>query len=249
MTAAHYEEAAAALAQLKSAVPADARIGELQLHLTSAQISKALAEENPERATALLRAVQQSNSVPAAQVTKWRADIIRLQDEVKEKRAAEQQAARDAAAAEQKKAREAKAAAAEAERKAQAERDKENQEKSKAAQVAAATQDAAKANQNSSATHSTTGLQSRLKRKRYFAPEYPHDALSKGIGGAVTIAFTVDVNGETRDWQVESSEPAGVFDKAALAAIRRWRYEPLLIDGTPTEVPVRMAIRFAPPPQ
>ena len=90
-------------------------------------------------------------------------------------------------------------------------------------------------------------LQSSLKRKRYVAPEYPMEALSKEVGGVVQIEFTVDKNGETRDIHVVNAEPAGVFDRAAIAAVKRWRYEPAIVDGAATEVPVRLNIRFAPP--
>ena len=47
----------------------------------------------------------------------------------------------------------------------------------------------------------------------------------------------MDVEGKTQNVRVESSEPPGVFDKAAMSAVRRWRYEPASIDGVPTEVP------------
>ena len=90
-------------------------------------------------------------------------------------------------------------------------------------------------------------LQSILKRKRYVAPDYPADALARQLGGTVIVEFTVNTEGEPRDIRVQSAEPKGVFDRAAIAAVRRWRYEPPVVSGAPTEVPVRMSIRFAPP--
>ena len=56
---------------------------------------------------------------------------------------------------------------------------------------------------------SNTSLTSKLKRKRYVPPEFPQEALSKKLGGIVTVAFTVDANGEPRDIRVESSQPSG----------------------------------------
>jgi len=41
--------------------------------LRSAQITKALADGNAERAAALLRQAQQSGAVPAAQLNAWRS--------------------------------------------------------------------------------------------------------------------------------------------------------------------------------
>ena len=63
----------------------------------------------------------------------------------------------------------------------------------------------------------------------------------------MTVAYTVDVEGKTQDVRVESSEPPGVFDKAATSAVRRWRYEPATVDGVPTEARLRISIRFTLP--
>jgi len=35
-----------------------------------------------------------------------------------------------------------------------------------------------------------------------------------------------------------------VFDQAAINAVKRWRYAPLLVDGAVVEVPVRTRMRF-----
>jgi protein TonB len=243
-----YDEAATALAQLKGAIPTDSRLPDMQQRLFAAQIAKALSDENPERAAAVMRAAQQSNVSTPAQLAKWRTDITRLQDQAREKRASEL-AARESAAAEQKKAREARAAAAAAEAEQQAQAAREQQAKLEQLKAEQAQKTAPAANAaNAAAGESTDArvLQSRLKRKRYVAPDYPQEAMARRIGGVVTVAFTVAANGETRDVRVESADPPKVFDRAAVAAVKRWRYEPLLVDGAPTEVPVRLAIRFAP---
>jgi protein TonB len=212
MSANQHEEASLTLAQLKSAVPNDARLEELQTRLNKLHADAQRAE----------------------------------QEEARQKRLAEQQAAREAAAVEQKKLRETKAAAAEAERQAQLAREKEQQEKLKQEQAAKAAEAAKMPAKAASPQRSAGSLQRNLKRKRYVAPDYPQDLFAKGIGGVVTVAFTVNVKGEPTDVTVESSDPANVFDRAATDAVKRWRYEPLLIDGVPTEIPMRLAIRFAP---
>ncbi len=56
-------------------------------------------------------------------------------------------------------------------------------------------------------------------------PRYPRTALSRRIEGRVEIAFSVLPDGSTGAAQVVSSEPAGVFDEAALAAVGRLRFE------------------------
>ncbi|HTV51376.1 MAG TPA: TonB family protein [Steroidobacteraceae bacterium] len=85
------------------------------------------------------------------------------------------------------------------------------------------------------------------KRTRYIAPEYPDDALDKRISGSVTIEFTVDEKGVPRNVHVTDSRPKGIFDRAAMNAVIRWRFEPLLIDGVPTAVPAHETIRFEAP--
>ncbi|MGA9368945.1 MAG: hypothetical protein WBV35_15905, partial [Steroidobacteraceae bacterium] len=79
ISGAHYSDAALALATLKLADPSDSHLGPFQLQLSTAEISKALADGNADRAAALLREAQQSGDVPAAQVATWRAQLARLQ--------------------------------------------------------------------------------------------------------------------------------------------------------------------------
>ena len=55
-------------------------------------------------------------------------------------------------------------------------------------------------------------------------PEYPAGAHTQGIEGSVTIEFVVGTFGDVMNARVTESSPAGVFDQAALAAVRRWRY-------------------------
>ncbi|HEX8756406.1 MAG TPA: energy transducer TonB [Steroidobacteraceae bacterium] len=87
-------------------------------------------------------------------------------------------------------------------------------------------------------------LAAQLKRTRYVAPEYPDRALNNRVSGSVTVQYVVDKKGYTTDVQVIDSTPPGVFDRAAIDAIRRWRYRPARYNGAPVEVPVRTRIRF-----
>jgi TonB family protein len=87
-------------------------------------------------------------------------------------------------------------------------------------------------------------LASSLKRLRTTPPEYPAGALAQHVGGTVTVQFTVDVNGEPRDIHVIEATPPGVFDRAALNAIKRWRYAPMIVNGAAVEVPVKTLLRF-----
>jgi TonB family protein len=79
MSGAHYGDAALALATLKLADPSDSHLGSFQLQLSSAELSKAFADGNADRAAALVRQAQQSGAVPAAQLALWHAQLAKLQ--------------------------------------------------------------------------------------------------------------------------------------------------------------------------
>ena len=67
------------------------------------------------------------------------------------------------------------------------------------------------------------------------APEYPPQALARGIEGWVLLEFTITTAGAVKDAVVVDSNPTSLFDEAALKAISRWRYDPLLEGGVPVE--------------
>jgi TonB family protein len=81
---------------------------------------------------------------------------------------------------------------------------------------------------------------SALGLKRYFEAEYPRTAAAKGAGGWVEIGFRIDADGRPQDLRVVAADPAGVFDAAALTAVRRWRFaRPAAGDEPRTRVRVR----------
>lgn len=59
------------------------------------------------------------------------------------------------------------------------------------------------------------------------APEYPRSAFRAGTSGEVQVEFTVGVNGSVSGARVINSEPRRVFDRAALEAVERWRFQPI----------------------
>ncbi len=76
-------------------------------------------------------------------------------------------------------------------------------------------------------------------------PRFPRRVATVARRGSVVLEFYVDEEGEPMDPEVVESEPAGVFDRYALAAIRRWRYRPLVLDGEPVPFgPVREVMEF-----
>jgi protein TonB len=75
-------------------------------------------------------------------------------------------------------------------------------------------------------------------------PNYPQAALERGTEGWVDLIFTVRTDGRVTDVSVSAAEPAGIFEQAAMAAVRRWRYEPVKRDGRAVEQRARLRLRF-----
>jgi TonB family protein len=391
MNAGHFDEAGMALANFKAAAPKDSRIPALEVRLMTAQISKALADGNLDRANALIRQAQMSSAFPADQINKLKADTAHRQEDQKVQRiaglitdrvrdgrllepaddsakmylqqlhdlaptnATTQRLTRELNAAYMRKAREAaignhapdverwiteakaggvspneinafqnelskarlKAINAESDRLAGLARDRVKDGRlidpaqdsaayfinqlqgtdpnnaaigplshdlaGKLVERARAAAQAGKGGgvvdgdlnlakrwgadpkdvlavqqiQNAPKTGSAGGARSAaaagvnpatlaasLKRTRYVPPEFPSKALSQRVSGAVTVEYTVDANGDPRDVRVIEATPPGVFDKAALTAVKRWHYDPVIANGGPVEVPVRTSIRF-----
>ena len=390
MNAARLDEASLALANLKAASPTDAKIPGLEVKLMTAQVSKALADGNMDRAQNFIRQAASSPAFSADQVNKWKAEINRRQEDAKVQKMAglvtdrirdgrlvepaddsakvymqqlhdaaptnstTQRLTRDLNAAYMRKAREAaisnkaadvdrwltearaggvspseisafqkelanarqKAINAESERVAQLVRDRIrdgrlsdpandsavfylNQLQSADANNAAvgtlsrdlagkfverarasaqtgkggaaidgdltlakrfgadpkdvasvqAIQSSPKTPASAARSAQAAGvspqsLAANLKRTRYAPPEFPSKALSQHLSGSVTVEYTVDTSGDPRDVRVVEATPPGVFDKAAIAAVKRWHYDPVIANGAPVEVPVRTSIRF-----
>ena len=88
VNAARMDEAAATLASFKSAAPGDARIAPFEQRLYTAQLTRAIADGNLDRAAAVVRQAQLSGVVAAEQIARWRTDIARRQEDAKIQRLA-----------------------------------------------------------------------------------------------------------------------------------------------------------------
>ena len=64
-------------------------------------------------------------------------------------------------------------------------------------------------------------------------PEYPTVATKRHIEGWVKIEFTVKTDGTVDNAVVISAEPEDIFNEAALAAIKKWKFKEKIVDGTP----------------
>ncbi|MDH3643107.1 MAG: energy transducer TonB [Gammaproteobacteria bacterium] len=64
-------------------------------------------------------------------------------------------------------------------------------------------------------------------------PAYPAAAQAQGVEGYVVVRYDVTVQGRVSKARVVRAEPEGVFDEAALGAVRSWVFNPPLVDGEP----------------
>ncbi|MBV9725641.1 MAG: energy transducer TonB, partial [Gammaproteobacteria bacterium] len=83
-----------------------------------------------------------------------------------------------------------------------------------------------------------------LTRTRYVAPKFPELARARGIDGWVDLRFVVGTDGAVGDVAVVGAQPAGIFEQAALDAVRHWRYQPVMQDGHAVSQRARVRLRF-----
>lgn len=155
----------------------------------------------------------------------------RAKQQVEQQRLAQQQAA-EATAAQQLAAKQEAARKeserVEAERQSAARRETEQRNAAQAAaQQAAAPKPAAAA--------------PTLRAVSTPAPRYPADALRSGTSGEVLVELTIGTDGSVTDARVLRATPARVFDREALNAVKRWKFEPI---SSPTTT--RRTLAFAP---
>ncbi|QFU75351.1 TonB family protein [Halioglobus maricola] len=67
------------------------------------------------------------------------------------------------------------------------------------------------------------------------APIYPRIAQYAGLEGYVIVEYCIDKEGRTTNFHITHSVPTGVFDAAALAAAKQFRYRPKMLDDVPVE--------------
>ena len=75
-------------------------------------------------------------------------------------------------------------------------------------------------------------------------PVYPNNAANSGIEGWVKIEFTITESGTVMNPRVVDARPAGVFNRAAIRAILKWKFKPRVIDGVAVERQASQVIDF-----
>jgi len=76
-------------------------------------------------------------------------------------------------------------------------------------------------------------------------PQYPMSAKQRGVEGWVELMFTITRLGTVADIVVTASNPGTIFNRSAVQAVSKWKYNPKVEHGTAVDRPgVRQRIRF-----
>ncbi|QNP41975.1 energy transducer TonB [Lysobacter solisilvae (ex Woo and Kim 2020)] len=183
-------------------------------------------------------AAQEATAAQRAQALTAEEEAKR-QKEIEDKRLADQKKQQDDAA---KKL----AATQQANDKAAADRaaaDKAAADKAAADKAAAdkAVADRRAAEQRNASAASAAPAASDLRPISMPAPKFPAEALRAGQSGSVLVEYTVGTDGTVTAARVVRSNPARVFDREAVNAVRKWRFQPVA-----SPVTTRREISFNP---
>jgi protein TonB len=74
-------------------------------------------------------------------------------------------------------------------------------------------------------------------------PKYPEKARQNWIQGTVVLRALISKEGDIVDLTVVSGDPLLV--KAAVKAVKQWKYKPYLLEGKPVEVDTEIRVNFA----
>ncbi|PSV49837.1 energy transducer TonB [Photobacterium indicum] len=62
-------------------------------------------------------------------------------------------------------------------------------------------------------------------------PRYPARAMKQKAEGYVVLSFTIDPQGRPTTIDVIDAKPRRLFEKEAVRALRKWKYQPKVVDG------------------
>ena len=92
-------------------------------------------------------------------------------------------------------------------------------------------------------TFDVSELEKRPEAVSQVSPTYPPELRKAKIEGTVTLVFVLSEEGRVEEPRVEnSSRPE--FEKPALEAIRKWRFQPGMKDGQAVRTYIRVPMRF-----
>jgi len=73
-------------------------------------------------------------------------------------------------------------------------------------------------------------------------PHYPREAQERGIQGDVLLQATIDAKGNLTNLKAVQGDP--ILVKAAMDAVKKWRYKPYILNGEPVDVETMIKIQF-----
>ena len=82
--------------------------------------------------------------------------------------------------------------------------------------------------------------------ERVYSPDpvFPDIAREDDLTGFVDLEFMVHADGTVSDVNVLRAQPRGVFEKAAVDAVSKWRYRPIERDGVAVDEHARLRLNF-----
>ncbi|MGC1684007.1 MAG: energy transducer TonB, partial [Candidatus Acidiferrales bacterium] len=80
------------------------------------------------------------------------------------------------------------------------------------------------------------------KMIRQVQPVYPQIAKTAHVQGTVLLHAIISKDGSVQELQYVSGPP--LLMKAAMDAVREWRYQPTLLNGEPVEVETTVSVIF-----
>lgn len=86
---------------------------------------------------------------------------------------------------------------------------------------------------------------SALTRTRYVAPRYPRSAQRRSLSGWVEVEFTVDLDGSVQNVSVIASDPGVTFVSAAVTAVEKWEFEPVIENNAAIQKRASVRMMFA----
>jgi protein TonB len=81
------------------------------------------------------------------------------------------------------------------------------------------------------------------ERTHFVAPVYPPAAQSARMEGTVILEAVIDAQGVVQDVKILRSVP--LLDRAAIDAVRQWRYTPTRLNGVAMPIVMTVTVTFS----
>jgi len=201
----------------------------------------ALMEKADAKAPALPRLKQAIADGQASLAQRTAQAALQTEEEAKRQADLEKQRAADQKKAQEDAAQKIAAQQAEAQRAAATAAAPVTQQPQRPAQQAPAPAPAQQAAAEPPPAPAAPRVSNELRPISLPAPSYPREAERRRRSGSVEVEFTVGTDGNVTSARVVQASPPRVFDREALSAVNRWRFQPI---GSP--VTTRRTIQFKP---